>query len=337
MKMNRFLILAMFGLSLLLGCGKPNEPESLGSGPDNSGGYKIVKRISTLGFAQDVVKKDNLLYIAQGEAGLMIIDASDTSNVQMLADTVPNLQGYSAKLTVKDSLVYIAAGSNGIFMIDVSDPAQPEQIDINLLNNVTVRNVDILGNYLFASISEHGFSMYNISIPLDPIYYGNVETAGYAHDLVVTSDTAYVLAACGELGLSIFNITQFQIGVTTFVGSCDTEGYAEAIVIDEDASIAYLACGTMGLQVVDYADTANISVIGSFDYGGYAKDLIVKDNKVYMTAELSGLHILDVSNPANIKLEGVVDTEFALGIEMDDQYIYVADEEGGLLLITKIN
>jgi len=39
-----------------------------------------------------------------------------------------------------------------------------------------------------------------------------------------------------------------------------------------------------------------------------------------------------VSNPVRI---GSVDTDEALGLDMDENYIYIADEEEGLIIIQK--
>ncbi len=49
---------------------------------------------------------------------------------------------------------------------------------------------------------------------------------------------------------------------------------------------------------------------------------------------MGGLQIIDVSDFTNPKLIGVVDTEFALGLDMDDEFIYVADEDEGLIIIS---
>ncbi len=59
---------------LLLSCGTPVDPESIDG---NDGGYKIVSKITTSGYSQDVVIDNTLAFVAQGEGGLIIINISD--------------------------------------------------------------------------------------------------------------------------------------------------------------------------------------------------------------------------------------------------------------------
>jgi hypothetical protein len=332
MKIYKLFLVLLSGL-LLLSCGKPTNPESI-LPDDLSGGYKIVKVFPTFGFAQDVVKKDSLLYIAQGQGGLMIVSVADPENPKTISSSTDEARGYSTKVAVKDSVAYLAAGTFGITVIDAADPYLPV-VTVSNLNMKPSREIHIMGNYMFTAISEQGIKIAEISYPSEPDVRGGIGTTGYAFGLTTTADSNSLMAACGEMGLSIFDISDFQegFGIYRRMGWCDTPGSAEAIALSETNSIAFLACGTAGLQIIDYSDTTNIHIVGSFDYGGYAKDLIFRNNKVYMSSELSGLQIIDVSDVTKPSLLGIVDTEYGLGIDADDSYIYMTDEVEGLIVI----
>jgi len=334
MKNVRLLVLFLSGLYLLVSCGKPNDPEVVVP-PDYSGGYKIVTKFATSGYAQDVLKKDNLLYIAQGEGGLEIIDITDIENPEVVSTTTDGIRGYSTRIVNYDTVVYIAAGSFGVTVVNVTNPVEPI---VTVANSAMkpAKNLHIMGTYLFAAVSELGVKISDISYPTQPDSRGDIGTSGYASGLTTSSDSACLFAACGEMGLSIHDISDFQQGYGIYprIGWCDTPGKAENVVILEEESIAFMACGTAGLHIIDYADTNNVHVIGHFDGGGYAKDLMYRNNKIYQTAELAGLQIIDVSDRTNPQLVGVVDTEFALGLDMDDEYIYIADETEGLIIIS---
>jgi hypothetical protein len=333
MKMNKLFVLTLSGFLLLMSCGKPTDPESLNP-VDESGGYKIVKKFPTFGFAQDLVKKDSMLYISQGEGGLMVVNVADPLNPLTVSMTTENLQGYSNKISIKDSLVYMAAGSNGVFVVDVINPEEPYRLEVSCPYQ-PARNLHILENLLFIANSENGVIVLDISFPYDIIYLGKIPTAGYAYGVTTTSDGHFLLAACGELGLSVFNISGIQQSAFSLAGWCDTPGYAEAVTISDNDDLAFIACGTAGLQFVDYSDTTNIHITGSFDGGGYAKELIYRDKVVYMTTELNGLQVIDVSNVAAPRLIGKIDTELALGLDIDDKYIYLAGDSEGLIIISK--
>ena len=57
-------------------------------------------------------------------------------------------------------------------------------------------------------------------------------------------------------------------------------------------------------------------------------------DKIFITTELRGLQIIDVSDPVNPFRIGTVQTQYAKGVTADDKYIYVADEEEGLIIIS---
>jgi hypothetical protein len=60
-----------------------------------------------------------------------------------------------------------------------------------------------------------------------------------------------------------------------------------------------------------------------------------KDNKVFITTELRGLQIFDVTNLASPVRLGTVQTKYALGVAVDNSYVYVADEQEGLVVISR--
>jgi hypothetical protein len=328
------MVMALVGMVLLAGCGKPHDAASLPG--EDSGGYAVVSRFQTPGYANDVVVVDDLAYLAEGEGGLLVVDVSDRQNPEIVSVTTENVRGYSVKIEVKDSVAYIAAGSFGVTVVHVGDPYNPF-VTVSNTSMKPARSLHIMGDVLFTAVSEVGVSIADISYPTQPDPRGGIHTVGYAQDVVTTSDSAYALAACGEMGLSMYNIADFQNGFGEYpqAGWCDTPGYAVDIEIDDDKKLAYLACGTAGMQIIDYSDTTDIHIVGFVDQGGYIKELTRDGEMIYMTAELSGFQAVDVSDPTAPELVGQIDTEFALGITHAGNYIYIADETEGLIVIRK--
>ncbi len=330
--MNKTYLLMLSALVLMLGCGKPKDPESL---VPTDAGYKIVSRISSSGFANDIAVNDSMIYIAQGEGGLLIYNIADPENPAFVSLTTDKLRGYAGKIALKDSVVYLAANTFGVNVVEVRDPDTPV-VTITNLGMKPAKNFHILGNFLFTAVGEQGVAIADIFFPEQPDVRGQFATTGYAYGLATSSDSNYLFVAGGEMGLSIYNISDFQDGYGIYpqIGWCDTPGDAEAIVLDESRHLAFMACGIAGLRILDYSDTLNIFVAGTFDSSGYAKDLVVNGNMVYMTAETGGMQIIDVTDITAPKLHGAVKTKFSLGIEMDEQYLYVADEDEGVLVIS---
>jgi hypothetical protein len=338
MKIIKLFVLVLISAGMFAGCGKPKDPESIEPETEPDGGYKIVAKLTTSGNAQDVIKNGNYLYMALGEGGLLIVDVTDPENPEVVKQITENVRGYSSKIAFKDSIVYLAAGTYGITVVDVTDPLQAG-VNGWYVNIVTpAKNLFTMGEYLFTAISEKGIQILNIKKNLSlPDARANITTIGYANGVITSADDSTLFIACGEMGLSIFDMSHWQDGYGLYpqTGWCDTPGYAEDVALQEDGSIAYLACGTEGVHAVSYADTADIHLAGSFITNGYAKELRYEDRKIFVTTGLRGVQVIDVSNVSGPEILGVIATANARGFDMDEKYLYVADEAEGLVIISR--
>jgi hypothetical protein len=331
--LNLLLILGA-GLFIYSSCGKPTDPESIY--PSSSGGYKIVSKFETAAYAQDLIIMDTLCFISQGEGGLMVVDISDREHPETVNIITNNVRGYSTKLAIKDNALYIAAGSFGVTVLNIVKPLTPV-VTVSNLSMKPAKNFHVFGEYLITAVSEQGCYFSDVSFPIYPDLRAEFKTPGYAKGLTTNSDSSYLFVATGEMGLTIYNISVMNGGYGPYpqVGWGDTPGYAEAVAVADGNSYAYLACGNAGLQIVDYSDTTNLSIAGTFNGGGYAHEIMLKDDKVYLTTEDNGLQVIDISDVSNPVRIGSVDTDEALGLDMDENYIYIADEEEGLIIIQK--
>jgi len=336
--MKKFLNEILFiGLAFIVSCGTPNDPESIIGG---DGGYKVVSKYATSGIAQDILSRDSLVYISQGQGGLIIINISNPKEPQFVSELIYGLRGYSYKLAKKDSAIYLAAGTFGVNTVNVANPLNP-LITKEDRTIAPAKNFHIMGNYLFTAVSEEGVNITNISDPTYPDFRKTFFVPGYAQAIYTSgadtsADNNYMFVACGEVGFTIFDISDFQDGFNNYpvVSWLDIPGFAEDVTIHPDLPVVFLACGTGGLVIVDYSDTADVKIIGSYASGGYAKEVVYSENKIYLTTELRGLQIFDVSNLSSPVRIGTVETKFAIAVALDDKYVYLADEVEGLIIIS---
>ena len=79
---------------------------------------------------------------------------------------------------------------------------------------------------------------------------------------------------------------------------------------------------------------ASSAIIGIYDTPGFAYDVAVVDNYVYVADRDSGLQIIDVSEPTTPTRIGYCDTiGTAKKVFINGNYAYVADVYGGLQII----
>lgn len=325
-----FRLSVVLAICFLFGCAKPNDPELMVS----AGGYRIVGTFQTPGNAQDVVVKDSLAYIAQGEGGLIIVNVANPSRPVPVATCMDGVRGYSAKVAVKDTVVYVAAGTFGVSVVNVANPATPFATASNLAMK-PARSFHILGEYLFTAVSEQGVKIAEIAFPEYPDIRGGIQAPGYSRGMATTPDSTRMLIACGEMGLSLHDISDMQSGFGQYpqLGWCDTPGYAEAVATMGDQPIAFVACGTAGVVVMDFSDTSNMRIIGSYATRGFAKEIGYRNGRVYVTTERRGLQVLNVETPASPMLVGIVQTQYAMGLALGERHIYIADDTGGLVIV----
>lgn len=313
---------------LIVSCGKPNSPE------DYTGGYQIAAKFQTAGYTSDVLIDGDICYVTQGEGGLSILNISDPKNPTLIKNLSEGVRGYSTKMAKKDNILYIAASGFGVTVVDVADPTSPEVTGSNL-NVKPAKNFHIMGDYLITAVSELGFKFSSIETPAYPDIRGVTHTDGYTKAITTTADESKLFAVTGEMGLSVYDIAVIDdgYGIYPLLGTIDLPGYAESVVLNEDKQVAFIACGSAGIQVIDYTEPSNLKIIGSYECPGHAKEVVYENNKLYVAA--SGMQVYDVSTASDPKLLGIVDTDYALSVAIDTQYIYLADKEEGVVIIPK--
>jgi hypothetical protein len=93
---------------------------------------------------------------------------------------------------------------------------------------------------------------------------------------------------------------------------------------------AYVADGTSGLRIVDVANPATPSEVGSYDTPGQAWAVMAAASYAYVADREAGLRIIDVANPATPSEVGFYDTPGDLrDATVAGSYTYLADGLGG--------
>ena len=324
-----------------LSCIGPNAPEN--APKELSGGYTVMATLQTTGYARDVIVADSFAYIAQGQCGLAIINVGDPHNPRLVSELINNISGSSQKIAyAKNSagveVIYLAYGPSGFASIEVTDQIHPivtRQPDAKFQATMSMF---VFKNFIFCSDSTSGVGVGDITDPKFPSQAaGGIKTPGFSRGACVSSDSVYLLCAVGEAGLVMENISHLLKGglkPDTLSGRLPLPGVAEDIAIKPGTKYAFIACGPAGLQIVDYSDTSNINIVGSFATGGYAKEVRVIGDKAYLATEKSGVQIIDISNVASPKRIGIVKTKYsALGISISNGYVYAVDQYDGLVVI----
>ncbi len=214
---------------------------------DFSDSAKSVLRgyYDTPGHAQEITLVANTAYVADGEAGLLILDVSDPTMPRRLGGY--DTQGDVTGVRVAGHNAYVADGT-WLLILDVSDPVRPTRLGLHKVaggisafqveggtayvheTGVGLRTLDVsdptnvrnLGTYrtwsmevpalavsgqrAYLARGQGGVQVVDVSNPTNLLALASAGVGGSAQD--VTMMGAYALVAAGEGGLNVFEFQQ---------------------------------------------------------------------------------------------------------------------------------
>ena len=194
------------------------------------------------------------------------------------------------------------------------------------------RDVVIQGNTAYVvwqTTSPGGMSIYDVADTENPIELGTVTTPAGVRPLDVVDNTAFV--AGDTSGLQIIDISNPES--PQIISSVSSPDVAFDVVVEDD--IAFVPSRFAGLQVIDVSDRFNPSVLTTLATPSRANSVAVSGNYAYVTTHIdNGLEVVDVTDPENPFIAGSLDTAgLAVRLDVKDGYVYLADSEGGFLIV----
>ena len=314
---------------------------------------RLVGMIQTYGYAQDVtvVNERNRAYVADGQAELTVVDITDKSNPSL----VGNLNiGLSHDFT---KAVFVAPGDSFAYVADMDGRIQIFSMKEPLLNpdNYVAtfgseRNMEevvgrIINDTLYilgVSTTFNNRQVLFYQVPYNPL---PDPTAGviinatlmYAdcNGLDFSADSNYLAIANDELGLQMIDITDILNPSPAAVGSVDFAG--SALSVQVRGNYAYLAADWTGLWIVDISTPTNPVIVANFETTGRSKDVALADSFAFIADGGDGLKVANIANVTAPQFVAAYTTPYAYGIWADENYVYLADRDWGLLIFERID
>ncbi|MHB1035149.1 MAG: Ig-like domain-containing protein [Pirellulales bacterium] len=263
----------------------------------------------TTGGAEDMAVSGTRAYVADGRAGLVIIDVTNPAAPVRLGEY--DILGHAEGIAVSGTLAYVAntflAGPNhpnniaGLDIFDVSNPATP----VRLGRYETIgqgHGVAVSGTLAYLAGAEAGLVIIDVSNPAAPRRAGGWNTGGSANGVAISGTRAYVADTISKgpdnnperiAGLEIVDVSNPAAPVR--LGRYETSGQGYDVAVS--GTLAYVATYDAGLVIIDVTNPAAPVFFGSYDTSGYAFGVAVSETLAYV-ADYFLLRIIDVSNPA---------------------------------------
>ncbi len=314
-----------------------------------------------------VTANGELALVADGDAGLQLVDLSDPEN-PAIAGFVENL-GWVRAVAVSGTVAFVAA-THTVTVVDVSNPANPSAVtSLDLTANVTdlaaesasgtvaVFASDVSGylRVLTYDTTSHtltqtgsiglGSNTSGVTVTDTP---GHVAVATGDHVVVVnvtnpsspTADGSVATAgwtgrlACsnGVLGVaeqdSGFELLTWNGGDPVPAGTGGSHGMVWTV--DGDGTLMVAADNAGGLLVENVTDPWNPQLLAQVPTTGGAVAAAIGIQQAFVAEGASGTGIVDLSNPASASETTVVDTGDAecVDVSSDGAYAYVGGGDG---------
>lgn len=195
--------------------------------------------------ARGVSLSGGLAYVADNDAGLVVVDITTPDNPIQLG--VCDTPGFAWSVAANGGYAYVADYLEGLRVIDVSDPATPTEVGYYETPEAAHAVAVSASGYVSVADGWGGLRIINVSNPLLPTEYGFCDTVYFAYDAALSTGHAWV---ADHDGLSAIDTSDLSapIEVASYFTPGDTRGVALS------GNYAYVADGFEGLQVLHISD-----------------------------------------------------------------------------------
>jgi hypothetical protein len=277
------------------------------------------------GLAYGVARAGRLAYVADGAAGLQIIDVGDPASPVALGTV--DTPGAAWGVAVAGSVAYVADYTGHLQVIDVGDPALPVVLGTAAVDQPLMR-LAVAGDHVYGAAREAGLVVIDVSDPAAPVVLAYADTPGTAFGVALAGDHAY-LADAG-VGLQVVDIT--DPAAPQLVGALTTGHVVYGVAVQGD-----LACLTDlvdGLVAIDVSDPTAPVRLGSLALPSGAWDVTLAGNLAYVCGGGHGVHVIDLGDPmAPVLLENIDTPGSARGAVLHGRHLTVADYNSGLQML----
>ncbi len=287
---------------------------------------ELVSSFSTPGVVRDIWVEDNLVYIANGNKGLRIINISNINEPEEIGflDTPKE----AAKVFISGDYAFLV--NKDLLVIDVSDPYVPQQLGMfpSSHPHLYFADVFVVENYAYVASRNDGLRILDISDLSNINEIGQIELS-FSNGVYVEGQYAYLSSLA-----SGFNI--IDISDPTNPYEISSFGYIRGRSITKRDNFIYTAggytCGSVAIYNV--SDPYYPSEVGVYHTNEDSWELSLQGDHAYVAFESDGLHIIDISNPYTISMVGHVGTSGkTFDVSVIDTIAYVADGAEGLRII----
>lgn len=270
--------------------------------------------LNTPGDAQEVAAIPGFAFVADGSAGLTIVDIRNPSIPAIVSTTLTC--GEAKDLRLQGNLAIVANGSAGLCIMDVSTFTR-----VTMLGSVNTpgdaQDVAVLGNLAYVADGRSGIQVVDIADPANPTIVGSLLLGGEVRGVDVVDTT---------LLASVANSTLVKVSVgdpahPALLESLDTSSNDGARDVVGSGFLAFMADDLDGVHVVD--TRSPMTVVSTPDAGRFflSRDVALAGDLLFTTdhVAVNNIIIFNVGNRFNPVVAGNINFAGLPGVSNDAQ------------------
>lgn len=264
---------------------------------------------------RSVVATDKRAYVADGE-GFVVIDLAETDQMSILAREPFPTQGI-----VLEDIYVLAVGGSQLSIYDARATAEPVHV-MTYHAIEEIANVAVRGSSYYLTNAGDGPELVVLDYPREVALYGD-----QGHTLQARPLATGALVAGGYRGA--FRLRSGDDGALALESAYSP--FAEITRLNLAENNQLLTGGSDGLSVVDVSDATLPQSVARAAAGMSVQDLALHGDQLAVAAYEDGVALFIHGAPWLPELLMQAETDGpAMGVDIDENYVYVADESGVL-------
>ncbi|WP_298607614.1 hypothetical protein [uncultured Thiothrix sp.] len=251
----------------------------------------MITKLSALQQVESILIRGKLAFIANGAAGLAIVDLSQPTALKLIGRLDTSSYAFDVALTPDGRTAFVADNTNGVVVVDVSQPTKPRPLAV-IPSSAASAGVALNGNgqTLYIADQADGIQIIDVSKPQAPVHQGHFNPAGHPQRLVVSKDGQWLFAANNEGGLSVHAL---QVSARSQTNQLPMRN-AFAVQLSQDGQSALVADLFSGVAVVDLSNPLNPQVVQRIKTQRAAQGVTVSQDQktAYIADTQAGLTVI---------------------------------------------
>jgi len=260
---------------------------------DFSASIHATGYVETPGSARRSALAGNYLYVADGTAGVQVVDVGDPDRPVIVGHV--DTPGNAADIGVSGSTIVVADAIGGVQILDRTDPENPVPVDT--LGSSTGRGVAVRDTLAYVADDGLGLLVLGFGNPSKPRVLAVENTPGSAQDVVLHEDVAFV--SDQVLGLRVVDIRVPAEPDTMAILALS--GTLRGIDIHPGTSTVFVAAGVDGVHVIDVRDPTRPIFVSSIPAPSTPKDVAVVGDRLFVADRSLGVHVFNIEDPRSIQ------------------------------------